>query len=285
MRTKLFLLCIELCFTLATQGQNAPDSYQPFVEEGKGFDLQFGETMENSYQHWIDGDTVINGKTWKKVYNSLCWPHLDYRYFAALREEGKKVYAIAKGSRRPRLLYNFDLQVGSLLRCGVEGNSFHCLLDSGEQPDSLFGFEFKTYLRVESIDTVESCGTRRRRFKLTMLDPYKDYFKPKEDGGVIGNIVWVEGIGSGSGPFMPWMPLPEPFNLTSSGILFIDYYIGRTQIFLHEAFYGDYEANSLKSVANDLTGETTLFDLQGRRLRSQSHRGLYIRDGRKYATR
>ena len=269
--------------TLTSFAQAPSDDYRPFVEEGKGFDLHFGEILENSYQHWMDGDTVINGETWKKVYNSLCRPHLDYRYFLSLREKDKKVYALPKGSHKPRLLYDFNLKVGSILRCGIEGNSFLCLLDSNEQPDSLFGFEFKAFLRVESIDTVEACGIARRRFKMTMLDPYKEYFKHEDNGGVFGNIVWVEGVGSGAGPFAPWEALPPPFfDVQSSGILFIDYYYGRTPFFLHDAFYdNDSKASAIRPTRQAWKGFSTPFDLQGRRLATQLRRGLYIKDGRK----
>ena len=47
---------------------------------------------------------------------------------------------IAAGSSRPRSLYDFGLKEGDIVRCGVEGNTFACLLEVGEMPDSLLGF-------------------------------------------------------------------------------------------------------------------------------------------------
>ena len=43
--------------------------FRPFVEEGKAWETTIGMIMENSYGSFIEGDTLIGGETWKKVYN------------------------------------------------------------------------------------------------------------------------------------------------------------------------------------------------------------------------
>ena len=203
------ILIISLFFlNLAIQAQV---DYRPFVEEGKTWETTISEIMEDCYGSFIEGDTLIGGETWKKVHNYIGFEEFGGTYYAAVREEGKKVYAIAKGSDKPRLLYDFGLEVGSTVRCGVEGNAFGCLLDGGEKPDELMGFQFVHYLRLEQIDTIEVGGSQRRRFTFTLLTSYHEpymYIHGEEAEGILGNVVWVEGVGSGAGPFSPWLPLP-----------------------------------------------------------------------------
>ena len=82
-----------------------------------------------------------------------------------------------------------------MVRCGVEGNAFGCLLEKDEKPDTLLGFPFESYLRVDKIDTIKVRELQFRRFTLTLLDAYKEYYRNGEES-FINNVVWVEGIGS-----------------------------------------------------------------------------------------
>ena len=202
MKARLITIGFVYAFCMTVQAQALQVDYQPFVEEGKVWDKQVGRTKENSFLNQIDGDTLINGETWKKVYNTAGFGYQATKsYYAALREEGKKVYAIAKGSDTPRLIYDFDLKVGDELKCGVEGNAFGCLRDRSEKPDTLLGFPFRKSLKVKSIDTIHVSGpyireSYFRRFHFYLLDTYGAPETQRE-------IVWVEGIGSGAGPFQP----------------------------------------------------------------------------------
>ena len=278
MKLNVLVFCLQSIFCMAAWSQTAEKAYYPFAEQGKQWEIQLGETPECAYENRIDGDTLIDGERWCKVYNTTGWAVFDKSYYMAIRDVGQKVYAIAKGSRRSRLLYDFNVKEGSVLRCGVEGNAFGCLLDAGEQPDTLLGFEFMAYLRVESIDTVSMYGKDRRRFKLTMLDAFKDDFLPEEDGGVRGNIVWVEGVGSGAGPFMPWTPI-----LPNSEIPFMDIYcaIGKSPVFSTKGFYDGYETSPVVSSHYSPVLNNPVFGLQGRRLGAKPRKGIYIENGRK----
>ena len=89
--------------------QTSQVEYRPFAQDGKIWHCQVGLIKENIYDNRIDGDTLIDGENWKKVYNV---PDLRKYYYAAVRDVDKKVYAIAKGSNRPRLLYDFSLKKG-----------------------------------------------------------------------------------------------------------------------------------------------------------------------------
>ena len=268
---KSWLLLILLPWPLCmVAGDNlSSDNYRPFAQTGKTWETRVGWTEENVYCNRIDGDTLINGESWKKVYNFYAFPELNYSYYAAIRDVGKKVYAIAKGSSRPRLLYDFGLKVGDIVRCGVEGTAFGCLLDEGEQLDSLLGFRLFYYLRLERIDTVESCGLKHPRFTLTMLDPFKDKLMMADD------IVWVEGIGSGAGPFSPWMPLP-PIETVFQQCL-----INKTYIFTYPDFYQDHESANVSAVRTKTSNNKNVIDLHGHRLTGKPSKGVYIEDGRK----
>ena len=233
--------------------QNAPDASDDVIRECDRLD-----------QNRIDGDTLINGVTWKKVYNSIWGTDLKDSYYLAIREEGKKVYAIAKGSKRPRLLYDFNLEVGDDVRCGMEGNVFGCLLDKDEKPDTLLGFPFVFYLRVECIDTITVQGKEYRRFTLSLLDSFRERFFA--DSGVpLNPVIWFEGIGSAAGPFSPWMPQSEGLIVVSSS----------KEDYREVGQHADIGDKTLDKNYNS----TPTCDLQGRV--SKLLKGIYIRDGRK----
>ena len=237
MKSRLFFASLMCAFCLSGYAQAEQEGYRPFAQEGKTWEAREGMIMENIYGNCIDGDTLIDGENWKKVYNYHGFPEFNYSYYAAIRDVGTKVYAIAKGSSRPRLLYDFGLKEGQTVRCGVEGNAFGCLLDADEKPDTLLGFEFASSLRVEHIDTIETRGLKFRRFTLTFLDHFKYPLIDRQftnEQGILydtGNVIWVEGIGSNVGPFIPWWPLqPQHAFFTSC-------YLDKTLIFGFSDFY------------------------------------------------
>ena len=274
MKTKFILVCLFFSTCMALHAQSSQLEYRPFAEDGKVWESQVGLIMENVYGNRIDGDTLIGGKTWKKVYNYVFMPDFDISYYAAIRDEGKKVYAIAKGSNRPRLLYDFGLKEGDIVMCGVEGNAFSCLLDRDEKVDTLQGFPFASFLRVERIDTIMARGLHHRRFTLTLLDAYREHFL-KGRGEVIDNVVWVEGIGSGAGPFSPWLPLPP----MDSFLQLCE--VNRTCIFGYPDFYDAKEVDSIFAPCPVIKESNKNYDLQGRRLSGKPGKGVYVRYGKK----
>ena len=158
-KTKSLLAALlHIIFMPSIQAQLPQLEYHPFAQDDKTWEIQVGGIMENIYGNYIDGDTVINGEKWKKVYNYVGFSEFNHSYYCAIRDVGKKVYAIDKGSNRPRLLYDFSIKKGDLVKCGVEGKSFGCLLDNDEELDSLLGFPFMAYLRVERIDNIKVRG-------------------------------------------------------------------------------------------------------------------------------
>lgn len=278
MERKIICTLSFLALCVVVQAQSSQHEYRPFVQDGKTWEIQVGGIMENLYGNIIDGDTLINGETWKKVYNYVGFPDFGYTYYAAVRDEGKKVYAIANGSKRPRLLYDFNLEEGSMVKCGIEGNAFGCLLDKGEMPDTLLGFPFISYLKVEHIDTIEARGLEHRRFTLTLLDSYKEYFMNGEEA-ITNNVIWVEGVGSGAGPFSPWMPLP-PRNS-----ILLSCEINRTCVFAYPDFYDADVSNAINSPGISTYPVSSSYDLSGRPVPGKAQRGLYIENGRKVVTK
>ena len=261
---------------LAALAQTSHDSYHPFVEEGKTWKAQVGIIRENIFVNKIEGDTMINGENWKKVYNySAFGIGGGYIYYLALREVGQKVYAIAKGSNRPRLLYDFGLKVGDWVKCGVEGNAFGCLLDTDEKLDTLMGFAIRNRLKVKSIDTihVKAPYTREsylRRFTFTLLDAYREPLAMDHE------IVWVEGVGSGAAPFSPWQPLLPLENFL------LECTVDKIHIFGYP-YPRSYEilTSSIGSPQYKATGGMGSYNLQGHRLNGQPQNGIYIQDGKK----
>ena len=276
MKVRLLTITFVCAYCIVAHAQTSQNSYHPFEEEGKIWDAQVGIIRENIFVNKIEGDTVINGENWKKVYNfSAFGIGGGYTYYLALREVGQKVYAIAKGSNRPRLLYDFGLKVGDTVRCGVEGNAFGCLLDTNEKLDTLMGFAIRNRLKVKSIDTihVNAPYTREsylRRFTFTLLDAYR------EPLAVDYEIVWVEGVGSGAGPFSPWQPL-LPFEN-----FLLECTVDKIHIFGYP-YPRSYEifTTNIGSPQYKTTGGMGFYNLQGHKLNALPQNGVYIQNGKK----
>jgi hypothetical protein len=264
--------------------QDSHLDYRPFAQDSKTWETQVGGIKENVYGNRIEGDTVINGESWKKVYNYVGFQDFGMTYYVALCDVGQKVYAIAKGSTRPRLLYDFSLKEGNTVRCGMEGNVFCCLLDKGEQPDTLLGFPFESYLKVESIDTITYREQAFRRFTLTLLDAYHEPLRNGEEA-IFGNVVWIEGVGSGAGPFSPWVPLP------TEGCIYQGCELNKQ--YLCTDFYGNYVPAGIGKIQHQGNVNDASYDLSGHRVSVSSAssvssvlpKGVYIQNGKKFVVK
>ena len=275
-KAKTIIICMLFSYCIPGLAQTSSVEYRPMAQEGKTWETQIGLIMENCYDSKVEGDTLINGEIWKKVYNFIGRPQeLDKTYFAAMRDVGKKVYAIAKGSNRPRLLYDFGLKVGQMVRCGVESTNFGCLLDTDEQPDTLMGFPHIAYLRVERIDTVKAYEQEYRYFTLTLLDRIKQWMLMSDP------VIWVEGIGSGVGPFSPWTPFP-----TKEYCMYTTCFIDKTNIFRFPWYPDNNQGTDvIRSSSLYTNNGNVIHNLQGRRLSGKPEKGVYIQDGRKRVTK
>lgn len=147
MKTKI-LTTVLLCFFFLSYAQHY--EYVPFVNEGvvwsycdvvsvgsDEYDLKYS-------QYNFSGDTIINDRTYKKLFKHDCSSNGLY-YIASMREEGKKVYTVYSGDLQEKLIYNFGLAVG----------------DSMQSP-----YDDTYYYRVIKIDTIEVASVERKRIQL-----------------------------------------------------------------------------------------------------------------------
>lgn len=191
-----FTACLLHVYCVTILAQMPNDPFHPMLQEGKKWKTEnvweWLPTIE--YDHYIEGDTLIGGKLWKKVYSNMHGG--DYEYFAAITEEGRKVYAIASGKDRIRLLYDFSLQVGAKVGCTSESyGSFDCLVESDEE------MRFQS-MELKSIDTIKVRGLELRRFIFESY--YVDKSATRSTSFSYPSLVWVEGIGSEGGLFSSW---------------------------------------------------------------------------------
>jgi len=69
MKTKVLSASLLFSLFIPLHAQIPQLEYRPFAEDGKVWESQVGRIMENVYGKRIDGDTLIGGVAWKKVYN------------------------------------------------------------------------------------------------------------------------------------------------------------------------------------------------------------------------
>ena len=123
MKLKSLFVNLLLSFCVAAHVQGAGKYYSPFAQDGKTWKSQVGLIMENVYGNRIDGDTLIGGEIWKKVYNYIGYPELHNSYYAAIRDVDKKVYAMG-GMNLDNISTAKSLGFGGVVICGDLWNRF-----------------------------------------------------------------------------------------------------------------------------------------------------------------
>ena len=136
-----------------------------------------GDTPQtNIYLFLEGGDIIVADKHYSRLYDYEKDEFMD----VALREEGKRVYALYDGEQEERLLYDFGLQVGESVDVGQHGKSH---LVTVVDADTI-------YLRAGGND----CYARRLRISDETI----------QQSGYSQPAYWVEGIGSDLGPLHPY---------------------------------------------------------------------------------
>ncbi len=264
-----------LVFTLYYTGAWAQDKYYPFIEEGKEW-IIYNDYYMDDYEtpleerepyrtYTITGDTIIQGKSYKKLY-AMCervFGDKDVHYFCALREEERKVYRVSAGCEDEKMLYDFAQGTG-------EENSFTYYIEG-----ILFPEMDGRVIRMR-IDETYVVDERLIRHGATCYDdvPEKNW----------NSYVFytIEGCGEIIDPFLT--------ELWSPNIYIIDFE-NRNRIFVKDS-QGTYDANFSKyvdfdgietheSFLSDNTCGNRLLDLQGRRLTIEPQRGVFIKGGKK----
>jgi hypothetical protein len=127
---------------------------------------------------YFDGDSVVENKTYKKVFSCDDELHENIRQEGLIREQDKKTYFIKDNSDTEYILYDFALEEGT-------------------------SFEYQaTTLYVKKVDFVEISGIQKKRIQFTSPPPYDD----------IVRATWIEGIGSLNGLFYPCGGMHAPNN-------------------------------------------------------------------------
>ena len=264
----LLLILIASCFQLSAQ-----DNYRPFVEEGKTWNYYVKATtnwwdgkethLETEYVHTtltINGDTVINGKNYKKVIldsdNDFIYTFRDTStfVFGVIREENKKVYFINYFLELDtdyfpeRLIYDFNLKAG---------DSF--TEDYGSD-------YYRLNMKLESIE--ENEGRR-----IYIFSTNKDW---------VPVMQWVEGAGGFHGLGLEQiLPIQTCFDCTRYTFLSLSCYLGDECLCTFDE--NGNLVSGIEGVKTDVDKDKSVYDLQGRRLSAEPSHGIYIKDGKKVA--
>lgn len=176
---KVNFLLIGIIITFGTYSQN----YHPFPDSNAiwneySIHVEYPQNVAYKIRYGIIGDTVINSKTFSKVYrliNDTCLNINNAVYFGAIREEDKQIFTITTyHGEQEILLYDFSKEIGDT----IYSNS----------PEGYMAYP----VIVSNIDTVELFdGSNRRRYWLEGV-----YFSYLEE-------CWIEGFGSIHGMFSP----------------------------------------------------------------------------------
>jgi hypothetical protein len=124
---------------------------------------------------YFDGDSIVAGKAYKKVFSCDDKLHENIRYEGLIRELDKKTYFIPKDFEAEYVLYDFSLE---------EGTNFEYQTQPQNSP---------TILYVKKVDFVENNGIQKKRIQFTS--------PPPDDDQVYAT--WIEGIGSLTGLLYP----------------------------------------------------------------------------------
>ena len=192
---KFLLLLPLLCAALQTKAQipaTFPDSAASWNVYFYISPDPFLPIQEYYFRYYLDGDTLLGGQNYAKVYeaptNAMLIDTANATYVGGLREDSaRKVWFYGPGPQfyepycdyppdtTEQLLYDFGLEVGDTAFMGSPSLPYYTCL---------------------GVDTININGTLRRRLDMTAAN-------------CSGCEYWVEGVGSSKGLFYPWCELFE----------------------------------------------------------------------------
>ena len=203
----LFLLCfVQTCVY-------AQDSYLPFVEEGKVWNMLYisqefvDEFPDYEFKYFIEGDTLIAGQNCKKFYSFNEYYSNKTEYKMALHESEGKVYFIPSGSTNSYVLYDFTIPVGT-----------STVISSASRPES------NIEMRNNRNGITKTNGISRRCLFVNWVTDN------------LPSGWWIEGIGSELGPLNNFQ-----FGATGAYILFLNCEVNGEIVFNMTDFREDTE--------------------------------------------
>ena len=227
----------------------------PLLEEGKVWWYYDAVWPNNVFRMFVEGDTIANGRTWKKLYHDNSDEAVPV-FAKALREDGGRVYQLTENGSE-KLVYDFTLGIGD--RYTPESNDGR-------------------YMEVIAVDTMFTEGVAHRRL---ILQQYL--------GGVATDLTsWIEGIGSDYGIDLTafWSTYDWKVQQKSKGdtyyYLFFECVTATGQHVYSSKWKSANDIQSVISIPSASAQPRThqIYDLQGRQIQ-QPTRGIYIRGGRK----
>ena len=269
MKHKVYLPLLFMCFSLAAQAQ---DSYHPFVAEGKVWNTTI-EELPKPYQrtYQIVGDTIINTKKYAKVYlqDPKKYGDSSAHYYCSVREEGKKVYRVISEEYEESLLYNFDMRLREKYILNFEGEFFPNLKDDTiAMSVEMYGL----YIPEDMLP-----------IRWTELSVWND--DPRRE--TLHYAEWLEGIGNIFAPFSNELGYYNREYLNTcieNGKVIYDEERGYEHVVI-ETTWVDPDGIETPTSFRKEGVENRMFDIQGRLIRRNPERGIYIQRGKKYIVR
>lgn len=260
MKKKLLFLFMAAAGMLTATAQ---DGSLPMLEEGKTWNvlsLHPGSTDEcvykdihgnpcccyGEYQYVVNGDTVIEGNTYKIICREGQSTH-EY-----LRQEGSHIYMYDYlGYGKDAIIYDFSLK---------------------ERDTIAIGDDWSNRLVVDKVDSVKVDGTIRKRLTMNWI-----YELDGQESEVLADI-WVEGIGGVvSAPCFPYL-----WKMTGSTSMVSSCTQDGMNLFAEADFFTMAWTASVWSLEGASNISEASYDLQGRMTKGTPGNGLYIRNGRKF---
>jgi len=175
MKKKWFFITVLYC--LVVQG-NAQTYNNTIVNDNSSWSV-LGIVVCPECPVWtqyiyFDGDSIVAGYSYKKVFSCDDKLHENIKYEGLIREQEQKTYFIPANSETEYLLYDFSLE---------DGMTFKYI-------DLLYQIAVPFYIHV---NFVEINGIQKKQIQLTALPPDDDFVY----------ATWIENIGSLAGLFYP----------------------------------------------------------------------------------
>ena len=147
MKKNLYFFVSLVFALLAVPATMAAQVLKQLLKEGKSWNYVYdyhgiddnGNLFHESipYQEWIEGDTIIAGKTYFKMHSTATkYPISSLKYW---REDTGKVYAYNEDLEQEMLMYDFSLNKDEMV----------CILGNN--------------IKVNNVDTISVCRIERRR--------------------------------------------------------------------------------------------------------------------------
>lgn len=246
--------------------------YRPFIEEGKTWHMEYNndEALENpvyDFCYFIQGDTVLGGIECKKFYVFNETNTNETKYLMALFETGSKVCFIPDKMEENYILYDFSITIGGFASVA---DAIH--------PD-------KKLTMVNQEEMFINDGGESRRCIRVKQTGNSDVYDDEVSSGW-----WIEGVGSELGPLNTWL-----FGAMGNNVYLKNCTVNGAKVFgmnvfndlitdIHPISYkekNDYGIPSQYFSSSGRDYSPVYFDLQGRRLKGEPKRGLYVKDGKK----